>query len=71
MAAIVIARTRRARTEVRRLETATLLLATAMRERHDGEESDEIVSVVRDALQKSAEDNQRHGLLGILRMRHH
>lgn len=70
-AAIVIARARRAGTEVRRLETATLLLATAMRERHDTKETDEIVTVVRDALEKSAEDHRRHGLLGILRLRHH
>jgi hypothetical protein len=70
IAAIVIARSRRARTEVRRLETATLLLATAMRERHGNEETDEIVSVVRDALQKSAEDQQRHGLLGMFGLKH-
>lgn len=70
-ATIAIARNRRVRTEVRRLETATLLLATAMRERQTGEETDEIVSVVRDALERSAHEHQRHGLLGILRMRHH
>lgn len=69
-AAIAIARTRRARTEVTRLETATLLLATAMRERHGSEETDEIVTVVRDALEKSAQDHQRHGLLGALRLHH-
>lgn len=70
-AAIVISRTRRARTEVQRLESATLLLATAMRERHATDETDEIVTVVRDALEKSAQDHKRHGLLGALRMRHH
>lgn len=68
-AAIVIARARRARMEVMRLESATLLLATAMRERQATGETDEIVSVVRDALQKSAHDRQRHGLLGALRLR--
>jgi hypothetical protein len=71
IAAIVVTRTRRARLEVRRLESATLLLATAMRERHETKETDEIVSVVREALEKSAEEHQRHGLLGILRLRHH
>jgi hypothetical protein len=70
-AAIVIARARRARSEVMRLESATLLLATAMREREATGETDEIVSVVRDALQKSAHDHQRHGLLGALRLRGH
>jgi hypothetical protein len=70
-AVIAIARNSRARTEVRRLETATLLLATAMRERNAGQETDEIVTVVRDALEKSAAEHHRGGLLGILRMRHH
>lgn len=70
-AVIVIARARRARTEVMRLESATLLLATAMRERHATQETDEIVSVVRDALEKSAQEHQRHGLLGALRLRGH
>lgn len=70
-AIIVVARGRRARTEVMRLESATLLLATAMREKHVNGDNDEIVSVVRDALEKSANEHQRHGLLGILRLRHH
>lgn len=70
-AAIVIARARRAHTEVQRLESATLLLATAMREKHATDETDEIVTVVRDALEKSAQHHKRHGLLGALRMRHH
>lgn len=70
-AVIAVTRARRARSEVMRLEAATLLLATAMREKHAGQDSDEIVSVVRDALEKSAQDHQRHGLLGILRLRHH
>lgn len=70
-AAIAIARNRRERNEVRRLETATLLLATAMRERQSGHDSEEIVTAVRDALEKSAHEHQRHGLLGILRLRHH
>ncbi|HEX6242126.1 MAG TPA: hypothetical protein VFZ61_14550 [Polyangiales bacterium] len=70
-AIIVVARARRARTEVMRLEAATLLLATAMREKHANGESEEIVTVVREALEKSARDHQRHGLLGILRLRHH
>lgn len=70
-AAIAIARGSRARTEVRRLETATLLLATAMRERQDGQQTDEIVTAVRDALEKSAQEHRRHGLLSILRLRHH
>jgi hypothetical protein len=68
-AVIVVARARRARVEVQRLESATLLLATAMRERHASEETDEIVSIVRDALEKSAQEHQRHGLLGALRLR--
>lgn len=70
-AVIVVARAHRARVEVQRLESATLLLATAMRERHASEETDEIVTVVRDALEKSAQDHQRHGLLGALRLRGH
>jgi len=69
-ALIVIARARQARSEVMRLETATLLLATAMHERHAGNETDELVSVVRDAMEKSAQERQRHGLLGMLRLRH-
>lgn len=67
-AAMAIARTRRASTEVRRLETATLLLATAMRERQSGQDGDEIVTAVRDALESSAQEH-RLGLLGFLRLR--
>jgi hypothetical protein len=70
-AVIVVARARRARVEVQRLESATLLLATAMRERHASGDTDEIVAVVRDALEKSAQEHQRHGLLGALRLRYH
>jgi hypothetical protein len=69
-ALIAITRTRRARVEVTRLETATLLLATAMRERHETEQTDEIVTVVRDALEKSANERQHHGLFGALRLHH-
>jgi hypothetical protein len=71
VAAIVIARARRARTEVMRLESATLLLATAMREKHANAETDEIVAVVRDALEKSAHEHRHHGLFGFLRLRGH
>jgi hypothetical protein len=71
IAAMMVARARRARIEVQRLESATLLLATAMRERHASEETDEIVSVVRDALEKSAQEHRRHGLLAALRLRGH
>ncbi|HEX6243564.1 MAG TPA: hypothetical protein VFZ61_21775, partial [Polyangiales bacterium] len=70
-AVIALARTRRARTEVRRLETATLLLATAMRERQAGQDTGEIVTAVRDAMEQSAQEQDRRGLLGILRLRHH
>lgn len=66
---IVLSRAHRARSEVMRLEATTLLLATAMRERHPSGENDELVSVVRDAMEKSAESRQRHGLLGMLRLR--
>jgi hypothetical protein len=70
-AVVVVARTRRARLEVLRLESATLLLATAMRERHASQDTDELVTVVRDALEKSAQEHRHHGLLAALRLRGH
>src|SRR5690606_25576717 len=49
-AIIAVTRTRRARAEVARLESATLLLATAMREKHQTEETDNILAVVQQSL---------------------
>lgn len=70
-AAMLLARARIARTEVSRLETATLLLATAMQDRSNGpSQADELVTVVREAMEKSARERQRGGLLGMLRLRH-
>jgi hypothetical protein len=61
------ARALRTRSEVKRLETATLLLATALRERHDTNEASEIVTIVKDALEKSASEHRHHGLRGLFR----
>ncbi len=68
-AVMMVASVRRARAEVARLESATLLLATAMRERQQNEQSDEVVAIVQEALSGRAEQTGRHRLLGALRMR--
>lgn len=68
-AAMMIARARRTRAEVARLESATLLLATAMRERQQTQNSDEIVTIVQQALEGRAERTGKHRILGALRMR--
>lgn len=70
-AVIAVARTRRARAEVARLESATLLLATAMRERHASQETDNIVAIVQQSLEKSAQQHPHGGLWGTLRMWRH
>jgi hypothetical protein len=71
LAVMAMARARRARADVQRLESATLLLATAMRERHASGETSEIVEIVRTALEDSAASHKRRGLLGALHLRHH
>lgn len=58
LVAFAITRTRRTRSEVRRLEAATLLLATAMREHRGASETDGILSVVSQALENSAAGHQ-------------
>lgn len=70
-AVIAIARAHRARTEVTRLESATLLLATAMREKQQSAETDEIVTIVQEALSRGADSHGRGTLLDALRMRRH
>jgi hypothetical protein len=54
---------------VERLESATLLLATAMRERQQTEQSDEIVAIVQQALEGRAEKSGKHRIMGALGMR--
>lgn len=61
LVALAITRTRRTRSEVRRLEAATLLLATAMREHRDSTETDGLLSVVSQALENSAPGHQGPG----------
>jgi hypothetical protein len=69
VAAMMIARARRTRAEVARLESATLLLATAMREKQETEKTDEIVAIVQQALEGRAEHNGRNRMIGALKMR--
>jgi hypothetical protein len=71
LAVMAMARARRARSDVQRLENATLLLATAMRERHESTETTEIVELVRAALHDNVESHGRHRLLDALSLRHH
>lgn len=69
-----IAHASRVRSEITRLETTALLLATAMREKHPSPETSEIVSMVQQALEKSAHSHGRHrvlGMLGLRRADHH
>jgi hypothetical protein len=54
---LLMSRDRRARVEVARLESATLLLATAMHEGRDRAETDELLATVRDSLQHGARDH--------------
>lgn len=68
-AVIMVARARRTRAEVSRLESATLLLATAMRERQATEQTDEIVALVQQALASQHEHTGKHRMLDALRMR--
>jgi cellobiose-specific phosphotransferase system component IIB len=71
VAVMLIARAQRARAEVSRLESATLLLATAMRERQQTEQTDEIVALVQQALEGKAEKTGKHRILSALGMRKH
>ncbi len=69
-----IARASRVRSEITRLETTALLLATAMREQSPSHETSEIVSMVQQALEKSAHSHGRNrvlGMLGLRRADHH
>ena len=70
LAVMAVARARRARTDVQRLESATLLLATAMREKHESDDTHEIVEIVRTALADSAANHGKRRLLGALSLRH-
>jgi len=70
-AIIAISRVRRAHHEVTRLESATLLLATALREGRDPGETSEIVAAVQDSLERSAREHEHRGLFAALRMRGH
>ena len=63
-----LARASRTRAEVSRLESATLLLATAMRERQQTtEQRDEMVALVQQALQGPSERRSKYRLLDALR----
>lgn len=68
-AVMMVARARRTHHEVERLESATLLLATAMRERQHTEQTDEIVNIVQNALENRAERTGKYRILSALRMR--
>ena len=69
-AVMMVARARRTRHEVARLENATLLLATAMRtppgESHQNEE---LLRVVQQALEHNAERSGRHRIVDALKLR--
>jgi len=56
-AVVLLSRDRRARTEVARLESATLLLATAMHEGRDRAETTELLAAVRDSLEHSSRNH--------------
>lgn len=66
--AVAITRAFRLQAEVRKLENASLLLATALSARND-EESDEVLRGVRDALAHSAQ-HPRRGILHMHRKQH-
>jgi len=59
-AAIVLGLNRRARANVARLESATLLLATAMRDGGDRAETHELLAAVRDSLEQSTRARFSH-----------
>lgn len=64
----MLARASRTRAEVSRLESATLLLATAMRERQQTtEQRDEMLALVQQALHGPAERRRKYRLLDALR----
>lgn len=69
VAVIFVARARQAQSEVARLESATLLLATAMRERQETQQTDEILAVVQHALEGRAERTGKHRILDAMRIR--
>jgi len=68
-ALMLMARARQARAEVSRLESATLLLATAMRERQQTEQTDEIVALVQHALEGRHEKSGKHRIMDALHIR--
>jgi hypothetical protein len=70
-AIMAIARVRRAHHEVTRLESATLLLATALREGREPGETSDIVAAVQDSLERSAREHEHRGLFAALRLRGH
>jgi len=55
-----MARARRTRAEVNRLERATLLLATAMREQKPHADTDVVVAAVQDALAQRGDRSGSH-----------
>jgi hypothetical protein len=59
-AVMMVARARRTRAEVNRLERATLLLATAMREQKPHADTDVLVAAVQDALAQRADRSGSH-----------
>ena len=69
-AVMMVARARRTRHEVARLENATLLLATAMRTPPgEGPQSEELLRVVQQALEHNAERSGRHRIIDALKLR--
>jgi len=70
-AIMALARVRRAHHEVTRLESATLLLATALREGREPGETSGIVAAVQDSLERSAREHEHRGLFSALRLRGH
>jgi hypothetical protein len=69
VAVMFVARARQTGNEVARLESATLLLATMMREKQETQQTDEILAVVQHALEGRAERTGKHRILDALRMR--
>jgi hypothetical protein len=69
VAVIVTMRARQSRYEVERLESATLLLATAMRERQQTEQTDEILAVVQSALEARADKSGKHRIRDAMKLR--
>ena len=69
-AVMMVARARRTRHEVARLENATLLLATAMRTQPgEAHQNEELLRVVQQALEHNAERSGRHRIADALKLR--